>query len=265
MRLLPRTLSTASALDAPLKTVSLSPQHQQQPPRSQSATRPPRRNGNRNSFQGKKHDGAFFPDFTALFPDLAARSAHLEDVALGKVADNTVGMDDYVAALEGWMELARERTGPGEERGEVSSSWGGIAAARRSRSLLLALERYLDPETSTPTGWRPTSYFYEVVLQVYAVCGRGVVAAREAEAFAGQHAGKRTDRPVSTAQSIESKLPRTQHQMLQHCANLLGSGQVRRLGHSSGGGVFSDGRVAERLSRGAPARSVLSVSRVLPG
>ena len=124
-----------------------------------------------------------------MYPDLKARSAYLKEVARGRVADHTVRIKDYHAALEGWMKLARGGTGGrGKNKGEISSSSsasGGIAAARGAKSLLRALEHNMhNPEMASPsTVLRPTATIYDVVLQVYAVCGGGVVAAKEAQAL----------------------------------------------------------------------------------
>ena len=91
-------------------------------------------------------------------------------------------------------------------------------------------------------------------------CGQG------SGRVAGTHAGQGTGghRAPTGAHSFNHELPRTHHQELQQSAALLGQGQMQRLGHSSGGGVDTDGGMAATLSCGTPRRSVVSASRVLP-
>ena len=164
--LLPRAHSTTPWY-AP-STNTNTPLSQQQPPPSPASTA-----GDRNNQHGfnRKH--------VALHPNLEARSARLEDVAIGKVADKTVGIQRYFKTLQAWMELAQHKPARGPHK---SSPPVGIEAARRARSLLHALEHNLDPQKAKSTVLRPNATFYDGVLQTYAVCGGGKVAAMEAQA-----------------------------------------------------------------------------------
>ena len=189
MGLLPRrTLSTAQR-----------PKPQQPPssPTASTTRRGPffRRDGNnddpRNGSQRKKKyvDGTpLCQDFAAKYLDLKSRSKHLEDVARGiVVVDKFVRMADYRTALEMWKELACQcggGNGTGEnEQGKASSSssGSGLAAARGARSLLEALEHTANTTSSSTTLWSPTVSLYNLVLQAYAGCDGGVVAATEAQ------------------------------------------------------------------------------------
>ena len=183
MGLLTRSLSTTPWY-APQNTDSLSSSQQPQPP-PPSPSVPTRLPLGEDGSQRKDHDFAvLYPDFVVLYPDFVARSAYLEDVAFWKLVDNTVCMDDYLAALKGWKKLAIEGARTGKD-GKKASSSGGIAAARGARSLLQALERNMEhPEASTASALlHPDAHMYNVVLQAYAVCGGGVVAAMEAQAL----------------------------------------------------------------------------------
>ena len=184
--LLPRTLSTTPSWYAPTNkntiTTPLSQQQQQekqqekqqQPPLpSPSASSLPQRDGNQHG--PKQHDPKQ-KNVVALYPNLEARTGHLKDVAIGKVTDKTVRLEDYFEALEAWRELAREI-----HREHMKSLPGGIPAARRARALLKALEHNLEPRRKKSTVLRPTASFYNVVLQAYAVSGGGQVAATKAE------------------------------------------------------------------------------------
>ena len=165
---LPRSLSTATC-EAPRNNKNDDAPLSQQPPPAPVAT-----DGKR--FGSKRK-------WTALYPDLVARSEHLADVAMGKavVTDTKkpVRIDTYDSVLEAWVELARDHAYRGPEAS--SSTPRGIEAARHARALLQALETNLDPQTATSTGLRPKASFYDLVLHAYAVCGGGHVAAMEAQ------------------------------------------------------------------------------------
>ena len=121
--------------------------------------------------------------------DLVARTKYLEDVALGIATDgkNTVRLDDYFDVINGWLEVAttEECAKKADKNGAVpsssTSSLGGLDAARQARSLVLALERNLDPEHATSTVLVPITALYDLMWQVYAVCGGGHLAALEAQ------------------------------------------------------------------------------------
>ena len=178
MGTLPRNLSTTPwYLPRNTDTPPLSQQQQQQEQQQQqqqlqqqpspSATRLPTPERNQDG-SNRKH--------VELYPNLVTRSEHLKDVAIGKVVDNTVRIDDYFEALEAWMELAAR-----ERQHRDAKTRGGLEAACHAHALLKSLDDTLDPKRAKSALLRPTASLYDVVLQAYAVCGGGMVAAMKAQ------------------------------------------------------------------------------------
>jgi hypothetical protein len=105
------------------------------------------------------------------------RTKRLIDVVQGRITDDAIRAIDCFHALEAWMKLARDD--------DDDSRANRIEAAQRAQTLLEALEKNFDKESSAivPTIIVPNDSFYNVVLQAYAVCGGGVSAAESATAM----------------------------------------------------------------------------------
>ena len=236
----PRTLSTTTITRRPWGASSSCSSSSSS---SSSPTPLPNHNNFRNNDSHNHHHtnddgngGGFLlvPDRTSL----VAYSAHLEDVALGTVIDNTVRMEDYINALEAWKDWAASSSVGQTKKSAFSLSSSssspslvppvGIEAARFARSLLLAMEHpTLNLDTSDNDNnddrtalLRPTRMCYELVLKAYSACGGNEIAALEAQELL-EHMLEQTKRASQHQQAQHAAKPSVQWDMIYPEPNVM--------------------------------------------